>query len=165
MLLISCRSLIITFLLFSTSLHAAGGKGSYPIFQLPELASDSIVKLDKFRGKVVYVDFWASWCGPCRQSLPKFNQLYKKLSNKGFSIIAINLDENKADANNFLKDFPVSYTVLRDSKGETPQQFGVKVMPTGYLLDRFGMVRHVHEGFRNGDELKLEQQIQKLLSE
>jgi len=154
-----------TALLFSFSLYASTGVGSYPLFNLPELNSSKQVKLDKLRGKVVYVDFWASWCGPCRQSMPKFNAIYKKLSNKGLEIVAINLDENDADAKKFLENFPVSYTVLRDKMGESPKQFGVKVMPTGYLLDRFGMVRFVHEGFRNGDEVELEKQIKKLLAE
>ena len=151
------------FILFTTSSFAAVGQ--YPSFKLPTLSNAKQVDLKAFRGKVVYVDFWASWCGPCRQSIPKFNQIYKKLSSKGLAIVAINLDENGADAKQFLKDYPVSYTILRDSKGDIPQQFGLKVMPSGYLLDRFGMVRYIHEGFRDGDEKELEQQILKLLSE
>jgi len=157
---------VITFffiLLFAPSSFAAVGQ--YPSVKLPELNGSKIVDLQSLRGKVVYIDFWASWCGPCRQSMPKFNQIYKKLSSKGLAIVAINLDEKAADAKQFLNDFPVNYIVLRDSKGETPEQFGVKVMPTGYLLDRFGMVRYIHEGFRNGDEKELELQINKLLVE
>jgi len=148
---------------YSASTLAA--KGAYPSFILPELNGHKKIKLSKLHGKVVYIDFWASWCGPCRQSMPKFNALYNKLPRKSFEILAINLDESKADAQQFLKDYPVNYTVLHDAKGTTPKQFGVKVMPTGYLLDRFGMVRHIHQGFRSGDDQVLMKQIKKLLSE
>jgi len=154
----------IYFFILTASINVYG-KAQYPAFELPELHSDNIIELNKLRGKVVYVDFWASWCGPCRQSMPKFNTLYKQLSSKGFDIVAINLDESKADAQRFLQDYPVNYTVLYDATGQSPKQFGVSVMPTGYLLDRFGMVRYTHQGFRDGDEAKLMQEVNKLLAE
>jgi len=154
---------ILLLLAYSTSMYAA--KGAYPHFNLSELKSSKKIKLSQFRGKVVYVDFWASWCGPCRQSMPKFNVLYNKMSRKGFTILAVNLDEQVDDAKRFLKDYPVNYTVLHDTTGATPKQFGVSVMPTGYLLDRFGMVRYVHQGFRKGDDQLLMKKIKKLLSE
>ncbi len=157
--------IIFLFLSLSFTSQALAAKTDYPVVKLPELNSNKIVDLSKLRGKVVYIDFWASWCGPCRQSMPKFNTLYKELSAKGFAILAINLDESKADAQSFLKDYPVSYSVLHDAKGSTPEQFGVSVMPTGYLLDRFGLIRYEHKGFRNGDEVTLQKQIQKLLAE
>lgn len=155
------------FLLFLVSLPTSvlAASNDYPNFKLSVLNSNKTVELKSLRGKVVYVDFWASWCGPCRESMPKFEVLYKQLSAKGFEILAVNLDESKSDAQHFLKSYPVSYTILYDATGATPQQFGVKVMPTGYLLDRFGMVRFVHQGFRDGDEIKLKKQIQKLLAE
>lgn len=151
------------FLSLITSTQAA--ETGYPEFKLPTLTSGKMVDIKKLRGKVVYVDFWASWCGPCRKSMPQFKLLYSKLASKGFEIVAINLDENDADAKRFLNQVPVNYTVLRDASGKTPEQFGVKVMPTGYLLDRFGLIRYTHEGFRDGDAQKLEAQIKKLLAE
>lgn len=154
---------ISSLLMFSAISNAADSK--YPKVKLPELESGQIVDLEKLRGKVVYIDFWASWCGPCRKSMPKFNVLYNKLSSKGLKILAINLDEKDADAKAFLNQVPVKYTVLRDSEGKTPQQFGVKVMPTGYLLDRFGLIRYTHEGFRDGDDKVLESKIKQLLAE
>lgn len=150
-------------LFFATNSFAA--KVEYPVVKLPELSSNKIIELKNLRGKIVYIDFWASWCGPCRQSMPKFNTLYKELASKGFAILAINLDETKADAQRFLSSYPVNYTVLYDANGATPAQFGVSVMPTGYLVDRFGLIRYVHKGFRNGDEIKLKKQIEKLLAE
>ncbi|VAW94139.1 Thioredoxin family protein [hydrothermal vent metagenome] len=158
------RILLLLFIAFySTATLAA--KGDYPLFSLPELNGGKKIELSKLRGKVVYIDFWASWCGPCRQSMPKFNVLYNKLPRSSFEILAINLDESKADAQQFLKDYPVGYKVLYDTTGTTPKQFGVKVMPTGYLLDRFGMVRYVHQGFRSGDDQVLMKHIKKLLLE
>jgi len=152
-------------LLLTFTLSSNAAKVEYPDVKLPELNSGKTIDLKKLRGKVVYIDFWASWCGPCRQSMPKFNDLYNKLSSKGFEILAINLDESKSDANQFLNNYPVNYTVLYDANGLTPKQFGVSVMPTGYLLDRFGLIRYEHKGFRNGDEKELMKKIQKLLSE
>lgn len=150
-------------LLFTTSIKAANVE--YPSVKLPTLDSGKVVDLAKLRGKVIYIDFWASWCGPCRQSMPKFNTLYNKLSSKGFEILAINLDDSKDDAKHFLKNYPVNYTILHDASGATPKQFGVSVMPTGYLLDRFGLIRYEHKGYRDGDENKLLKQINKLLAE
>jgi len=150
-------------LMLNTPSYAA--KAGYPSFKLPEFQSGKMIDLSKYRGKVVYVDFWASWCGPCRQSMPKFNVLHEKLSSKGFALLAINLDESKADAKKFLESYPVNYMILHDASGKTPQQFGVSVMPTGYLLDRFGFIRYEHKGFRDGDEHILLKQIQKLLAE
>ncbi len=155
--------LLLLVAIYSTATLAA--KGTYPSFSLPEFSGNQKIELAKLRGKVVYIDFWASWCAPCRQSMPKFNVLYNKLPRASFEILAINLDESKTDAQQFLNDYPVDYTVLYDATGATPKQFGVKVMPTGYLLDRFGMVRHVHQGFRSGDDKLLMNKIKKLLSE
>jgi len=160
------NSRVLLFLLLTFySVAVLAGKGAYPSFSLPRLGDNKKIELSKLRGKVVYIDFWASWCGPCRQSMPKFNAIYNKLPRSSFEILAINLDESKADAQQFLEDYPVDYPVLYDAAGSTPKQFGVKVMPTGYLLDRFGMVRHVHQGFRSGDDQLLMNEIKKLLSE
>lgn len=155
---------ILFFFLLALSNSALAARNDYPNFKLSDLKTGKTVSLKSYRGKVVYIDFWASWCGPCRQSMPKFETLYKKLKSKGFEILAINLDESKGDAQNFLDRYPVSYTILHDSTGATPKQFGVKVMPTGYLLDRFGLIRFTHKGFRDGDEITLEKQIKQLLA-
>ena len=150
-------------LVFSNA-HAGNLVGAKPKLVLPEFNSGKMFSLKRLKGRVVYIDFWASWCGPCRKSLPEFNKLYKQYKNKGFSILAINLDDDKAAARKFLKQFPVDYTVLTDAKNLSPKGFKVQVMPTGFLLDRKGIIRHVHKGFRNGDEQKLKHEVLKLLA-
>ncbi len=116
-------------------------------------------------GQVVYVDFWASWCGPCRVSLPALNNIYQEFSAQGFNVVAINLNRDKNDALEFLNERPVVYPVIYDVQGQLPEVFGVKGMPTAFLLDREGRVRHIHEGFRPGEEVKLRELIAQLIKE
>ena len=92
-----------------------------PAFSLPELETGNTVSLVQLQGEVVYVDFWASWCGPCRKSLPLYEQMAQELGGTGFRIVAINLDEEREDAERFLATRPVSYTVLLDPAGESAE--------------------------------------------
>lgn len=121
--------------------------------------------LDNLKGKVVYLDFWASWCGPCRMSFPRLEQLRQELGAQGFEVLAINVDEFEADALKFLGEVPVTYPSLYDGGGTAPQQYGILGMPTAYLIDRQGQVRLVHQGFRKNDEVQLRTEIIKLLGE
>lgn len=123
------------------------------------------MSLEALGGKVVYVDFWASWCGPCRISFPVLEQLQSELGPDGFEVLAINVDEVESDARQFLSDVPVSYLVVRDADGATPRAFGVMGMPTGYLIDRQGIVREIHQGFRKSDGEQLRNSIVELLGE
>lgn len=134
-----------------------------PAFKLPRLETQGDIQLKFYRGKVVYVDFWASWCGPCRLSLPELNTLRKKYRKQGFEVIAINLDEEKEDAMEFLKEFPVAYPTARDVDGITPEKYGLQGMPTAYLIDRKGKVSLVHEGFKKTDSAELSAKIATLL--
>lgn len=135
-----------------------------PVFAQPGLGHGKMLRSDYFRGKVLYLDFWASWCGPCRVSLPAMNELYREFNDQGFEVVAVNVDKDAADASRFLKQHPVNYYVVTDD-GSLPKRFGVKGMPTAYLIDRSGKIRRVHEGFRPGDEQRLRQQIRHLLNE
>lgn len=136
-----------------------------PAVSLPKLSGAGEISLESLRGKVVYVDFWASWCGPCRVSFPQLEQLRNELGPKGFEVLAINVDEVESDAIQFLTEMPVSYPVARDAEGITPQTFGILGMPTGYLIDRQGMVREIHQGFRKTDGDTLRTAIIALLGE
>jgi thiol-disulfide isomerase/thioredoxin len=138
-----------------------------PPVSLPVLAGTDPASLDlaTLRGRVVYVDFWASWCGPCRLSFPRLQALREELGPRGFEVVAINVDEFEEDARSFLEQMPVSYPVVRDDSGEIPAAFGVLGMPAGYLLDRDGVVRAVHQGFRRGDEERLRAEILPLLGQ
>jgi thiol-disulfide isomerase/thioredoxin len=136
-----------------------------PAFKLPRLETQGDIQLKFYRGKVVYVDFWASWCGPCRLSLPELNTLRKKYRKQGFEVIAINLDEEKEEAMEFLKEFPVAYPTARDAEGTTPEKYGLRGMPTAYLVDRQGNINMIHEGFKKSDSQALSAHIATLLKQ
>jgi thiol-disulfide isomerase/thioredoxin len=158
----AAAGILITAML-SNSAFAVSVGDSAPDFKLPRLETKGNIQLKSYRGKVVYVDFWASWCGPCRLSLPELNKLRKQYRNHGFEVIAINLDEDKDEAMAFLKEFPVAYPTARDAKGTTPEEYGLKGMPTAYLIDRNGKVSFVHEGFKKTDSEELNAKIVTLL--
>lgn len=141
-----------------------------PAFSLPGLqAKDSktTFNLADFQGKVVYVDFWASWCGPCQVSMPLLNELRNRLVQQGkpFEIIAIDVDKNPADGLDILADRPVQYLTVSDPAGATPAKYAVKSMPTGVLVDASGKVRLVHQGFKSSDIKAIEAEVQTLLAE
>ena len=135
-----------------------------PTCELASLGNSSASNI-AYKGKVVYVDFWASWCPPCLKSLPFLNILDRDLKNRGLQVIGVNVDEHINDANAFLKNHPANFIVGSDSKGACPKAFGIMGMPSSYLIDRKGNVRLVHIGFRDGDRKELRQAIEQLLSE
>lgn len=134
-----------------------------PAIQLQSMSTGQIVPLSSLRGKVVLIDFWASWCIPCRKSLPMFNDLRARIGADKFEIYAVNLDEDKADALNFLAKYPVSYPVVWDEAQSTPEQYQVMGMPSSYLVDQNGILRAIHKGFKEKDMVKYEQEIRGLL--
>jgi peroxiredoxin len=134
-----------------------------PDFSLP--GQQGTVNLSHQAGKVIYLDFWASWCGPCHQSFPWMNQMQSKYRSKGLEVIAVSLDGKTEDARKFLAQMPPGFTVAFDSKGETPRLYGVKGMPTSFLIDRNGKVLYQHAGFRPADRDEIEKQIQTALGD
>ncbi|NTU52917.1 MAG: TlpA family protein disulfide reductase [Chlorobiaceae bacterium] len=132
-----------------------------PDFSLP--GKQGAVKLSDKAGSLIYLDFWASWCGPCRQSFPWMNEMQAKYKAKGLQVVAVNLDARTDDAMKFLAQNHADFTVAFDSKGQTPRVFGVKGMPTSFLIDRNGMVLMQHVGFKHADSEDIEKQIQSAL--
>lgn len=114
-------------------------------------------------GKLVYLDFWASWCTPCLQSFPFMNKLQQKYQAAGLQIIAVNLDKKSDDAQSFLTKNPAQFLVLFDAEGKTPLQYGVKGMPSSYLIDRNGKIIFNHRGFKAADQTLIEAQIRNAL--
>lgn len=121
------------------------------------------VDLSTYRGKVVYVDFWASWCAPCRQSFPWMNAMQRQFGKDGFTVVAVNMDQVRAEADTFLKSYPAEFTVRFDPEGQLAQKFKVRGMPTSVLIDREGKTLLVHEGFRSKDPAALEAAIRNAL--
>ena len=121
--------------------------------------------LPPVKGQVVYVDFWASWCVPCRQSMPILDGLYKKHGAAGFAVVGVNKDVTEADARRFLQQVKVDFPLITDDADLLARAFDVKAMPSGYLVDRKGVVRQVHRGFTAQTAGALESQIMKLLAE
>ncbi|MDF2446475.1 MAG: thiol-disulfide isomerase and thioredoxin [Moraxellaceae bacterium] len=136
-------------------------------FAAPAQAADAAPSLDlaAYRGKVVYIDFWASWCGPCRQSFPWMKQMDARHGRDGLVILAVNVDQEKAKADSFLADFSPAFPVIFDSKGALAAQFKVQTMPSSYLLDRQGKPRFKHQGFHAARRADYEKEIQQLLHE
>ena len=136
-----------------------------PGFKLARLDGSGELKLGDLRGKVVFVDFWASWCAPCQKSMPLFDAMAKEFPADRFALLGVNVDSDTGAAKKVLSKRPVSYTILSDPSGSLPGRYGVETMPMAYLIDGDGAVRYVHKGFRDGDIEKLREHIQKLLAE
>lgn len=133
-----------------------------PNFKLP--TSKSEITLSSYRGKVVYVDFWASWCEPCRKSFPWMNEIQARFG-KDLKVIAINLDQKREDALGFLKKLDPKFAIAYDPDGKIAEAYKVKGMPSSYLIDQRGRIVVSHVGFRASDKEKLESQIEKLIAQ
>ena len=117
------------------------------------------VDLAKLRGGVVYVDFWASWCGPCKRSFPWMNELSRKYASKELQIVAVNVDKKRDDADRFLKASPAEFTVIYDAAGTSPAAWQVKSMPSSYLVDASGRIAWVESGFKDDRKAEVEARI------
>lgn len=145
--------------------HAAAEVGKpAPLFELSS-ADGAATALEQLRGQVVYLDFWASWCGPCRQSFPWMAELHRRHAPQGLAVVAVNLDSRMADAQAFLKSVPVPFKIVYDAQGKTPREYAIKAMPTSLLIGRDGRIRLIHAGFRSSDTAALEAAIAQALKE
>ena len=120
--------------------------------------------LAPIEGQVVWVDFWASWCVPCRRSFPWLNSMHRKYGSNGLQIIAVNLDKDRALADKFLAEVPAEFALRFDPAGELAKHYGVQAMPSSYLIDADGHVLATHAGFRTGEAAEYERAIQDALS-
>ena len=135
-----------------------------PLFSLPSLNNNQPVALAQFANQVVYLDFWASWCAPCRTSFPLLNELYQKYQKQGFEVVAVNLDEDPEAAQKFLTEFQVAFTTVRDAEGQWAENYEIESMPTSFIIDRQGVVQRVHQGFTKADIEELEMKVTELLN-
>ncbi|MEC4726704.1 TlpA family protein disulfide reductase [Shewanella sp. D64] len=128
-------------------------------------SQNQLLSLDEFKGQVVYVDFWASWCGPCRKSFPWLNAMHDKYQQQGLAIVAINLDEDKAAAEKFLAAFPARFHVRFDPQGKSAQTFDLQGMPSSYIFNRKGELVQQHVGFFSEHAKNYERNLSQLLKE
>jgi peroxiredoxin len=134
---------------------------SAPDFELPQ--SNIAQRLSELKGKWIYLDFWASWCAPCRQSFPWMNSMQNKYAGKNIQILAINVDAKKSDADRFLNQTPASFSLAFDSKGNSAKLMELKSMPTSYLIDPQGHISLIHVGFRHEDRDRLETEFKNIV--
>ena len=158
---IKAISIMLATALGASSAFALEKGAAAPQFDLQGM--DGAVQLAKLTGKVVYVDFWASWCGPCRQSFPWMNDMQAKYGQRGLQIVGVNVDAKSDDAKTFLAATPAKFTIAFDPKGATPRQYGIKGMPSSVLIGPDGKVLAEHSGFREADRAELEAKIQSAL--
>ena len=156
------RTLLVAAVLVAPQLATALEQGSQaPQLELP--TATGAVSLEQLRGRVVYVDFWASWCVPCRQSFPWMNEMQQKYGAQGFQIIAVNVDANPEDRKKFLAAVRANFEVAFDPKGAMAKKFEVKGMPSSVLIGRDGKLVLQHIGFNDAARGKLETSIQSAL--
>ncbi len=158
------RLFLSVLLLASSSANAVSVGEQAPGFVLPFLNEpEAVFNLKASTGKVRYLDFWASWCAPCRLSLPAIDLLKKELGDENFEVIAINLDERPEDAKRFLRRYLPSYKILMDPSGKTAAQYEIPGMPTSFIIDHLGQIKFRHTGFKENDIDVIRRQVTSLL--
>ena len=149
----------------ATSLASSGLEGQVaPDFALKSSTGENL-RLSEYRGNVVMINFWATWCGPCRQEMPLLDELYTRYERVGFSLLGVNIDDDSRRAMQMIEDLGVSFPVLFDARKEVSQLYEVEAMPVTVLVDREGNVRYVHHGYKPGYEDKYLDQVRSLLRE
>jgi peroxiredoxin len=123
------------------------------------------VSLAQYKGQVVMLNFWASWCGPCRQEMPLLESIYKKYNRLGFTLIGVNVEPDSNAANEWLKQTPVSFPILYDKESRVSKMYDVAGMPSTVIIDRAGKVRMLHRGYKPGDENEYLDSIRTLVRE
>lgn len=159
-------ALLLTTLLFSATGVAdiPGGQKKAPDFTLKSSTGGN-VKLSELRGRVVLVNFWATWCTPCKEELPFFNTLYRRYQNLGLEVLGVNIDKVSSQGAKMGTALGLSFPVLFDPSGKTSNLYQIRTMPTTFVVAKDGTLRHVHWGFGPAEEARYESEIRALLKE
>jgi peroxiredoxin len=158
--ILSRFALVVSFGFLSLSAYADPA----PDFTLQSSTGEN-VRLAEQRGKVVMLNFWASWCGPCRKEMPLLDAMYQRYSSAGFVLYGVNVEEDNTDAKKLLKELGVTFPVLFDTESKASSLYNVDAMPTTVVIDKKGQVRYVNRGYKDGDENKYRDQIRELIKE
>jgi len=157
-------AIMFSVLLFLVTAEAEEIQGGAPDFTLKS-ASGKNLKLSEHRGEVVLLNFWASWCGPCRQEMPYLEQMQERYSSYGFTVMGVNVEEDSSKARKMLQDISVSFPILFDTRNTVSKAYKVAAMPTTVIIDRDGNMRYLHKGYKAGDEATYKQWVKKLIRE
>ncbi len=152
-------------LLLFTSLAWADSAGSPAANFTLKSAAGTNIRLSEYRGQVVLLNFWASWCGPCRQEFPHLDAIHQKYSDLGFTVFGVNVEQDRAMADKVLRDIPVTFPVLFDQESQVSKLYDVDAMPMTVLVDRNGDMRFMHKGYKPGYETAYEKQVRALIRE
>ena len=149
----------------ASGLASSGMEGQVaPDFALKSSTGENL-RLSEFRGDVVMINFWATWCGPCRQEMPLLDELYARYERVGFSLLGVNIDDDSGRAMDMIEELGVNFPVLFDARKEVSKLYEVEAMPVTVIVDRTGTVRYIHHGYKPGYEDKYLDQIRSLLRE
>lgn len=149
----------------AVSLAASGLEGKpAPDFALKSSTGENL-RLSEFRGDVVMINFWATWCGPCRQEMPLLDELYQRYERVGFNLLGVNIDDDSSRAMAMISELGVNFPVLFDAQKQVSKMYDVGSMPVTVIVDRTGNVRYVHQGYKPGYEEKYLDQVRSLLRE
>ena len=152
-------------ILAATSLASSGMEGQVaPDFALKSTTGENL-RLSEYRGDVVMINFWATWCGPCRQEMPLLDELYARYHRVGFNLLGVNIDDDITRALRMVEELDLHFPVVFDTRKEVSRLYNVEAMPATILVDREGKIRHVHHGYKPGYEDKYLDQIRALLRE
>ncbi|MDJ0831970.1 MAG: TlpA disulfide reductase family protein [Gammaproteobacteria bacterium] len=144
--------------------QAASLDGAAPDFTLKSMSGKNL-KLSELSGNVVLLNFWASWCGPCRTEMPLLNDLHNKYEALGFTVLGVNVEQETELAKSFIAKSPVDFPILLDKTNKVSKMYDVIAMPTTVMIDRDGNMRYLHKGYQVGDEKKYKKMVKKLVRE
>ncbi|MCO6413147.1 MAG: TlpA family protein disulfide reductase [Thiogranum sp.] len=154
----------VSLMLASGVTYADIKEGAAPDFTLSSNSGHNL-RLSEFRGEVVMINFWASWCGPCRQEMPVLDELYSQYQPMGFTILGVNVEEDSSKAKALLDEIPVTFPVLFDTQSKVSKLYDVVAMPSTILVDRDGNIRYLHHGYKPGYEQAYQEQVRTLIRE
>lgn len=146
------------------SAFAVAPKEEAPDFTLETLNGPNL-RLEEYRGQVVLLNFWASWCGPCRQEMPILDRIHQRYEDTGFAVLGVNVEGEKAPAQKIVDKTNVTFPVLIDAKQKVSEVYNLEAMPTTVVIDRDGVVRYIHRGYKPGDEAKYVDVVKQLIRE
>jgi peroxiredoxin len=144
--------------------NAVGVNDSAPDFTLKSLEGTNL-RLEEYRGQVVLINFWASWCGPCRQEMPLLDRIHQRYSDAGFAVLGVNVEGTIGPAKETADRTGVTFPVLVDENQRVSELYNLESMPSSVVVDRDGVVRYVHRGYKPGDEAKYLEVVKQLISE